>query len=176
MTQAYIAVGSNIAPADNVRRAIELLAAKVELTAVSTVYLTPAEGRPDQDPYYNCIVAVRTALPAEQLKADVLKAIEDRLGRVRTDDRFAPRTIDLDLIVYDRLEIDSASLKLPDPHILTRAFVAVPLAEVAPELVLPRWNVPVSTVAARLTREQMVPLTAYSRQLQSLVASGPAER
>jgi 2-amino-4-hydroxy-6-hydroxymethyldihydropteridine diphosphokinase len=175
MADAYIAIGSNIAPADNVRRAVELLAAEVRLTAVSTVYLTPAEGRPEQASYYNCVVAVRTELPAERLKAEVLRRIEERLGRVRSADKFAPRTIDLDLLVYDQLAVDSAELKLPDPQILTRPFVTVPLAELAPDLVLPRRDARMASLAANLPRDRMIPLTAYSRQLQALAEEGADE-
>jgi 2-amino-4-hydroxy-6-hydroxymethyldihydropteridine diphosphokinase len=164
MTRAFIAVGSNIRPAENVRAALGRLAKTVRLVAVSTVYETPAEGRPEQPPYYNCVVAVETDVPPETLKRAILRRIESDLGRQRAADRYAARPIDLDLILYGDLAVETEDLTLPDPLILTRPYLAAGLREVAPGLVLPKWERPVEELSA--TGPGMKPLEEYTERLR----------
>ncbi len=166
MVRAFIGVGSNIEPADNVRKAVRLLAAHVRVAGVSAVYLTRPEGRPGQPPYYNCVAEIETNLPPAELKRAVLRRIEDDLGRVRTADKFAPRTIDLDLIVYDDLAVDTGDLVLPDPLIRRRPFLAIPLAELAPEMVLPGGGMTVGEIAAAMPRGGMKRLDRYTKLLR----------
>jgi 2-amino-4-hydroxy-6-hydroxymethyldihydropteridine diphosphokinase len=147
---AYVAVGSNIEPRRNVPAAVEMLCRQVEVCGVSTFYRTPAVGpdgqpravRPDSrragdEDFLNGVLAVRTARPARELKFQVLRAIEDRLARVRSADKYAPRTIDLDVVLYGQAVIDEPDLRIPARD-LDRPFVALPLLELAPDLVLPR--------------------------------------
>jgi 2-amino-4-hydroxy-6-hydroxymethyldihydropteridine diphosphokinase len=104
MTRAFIGIGSNIDPAENVRAAIRSLAQQTRLVGISMVYCTDALDRPEQPPYYNCVVAIETEVPPAEVKHGILHPIENSLGRKRTADRYAPRTIDLDLIVYGRIQ------------------------------------------------------------------------
>ncbi len=166
MARAYVSVGSNIEPADNVRKALELLCGRAHLTGLSTVYLTPAEDRPDQPPYYNCVVELETQTPPLEFKHSVLRKIEETLGRSRTTDKSAPRTIDLDLILYDDLILETGGLVLPDPQIFRRAFVALPLSELSTELKMPGSGITVSEVAADLPRAGMKPLVRYTEKLR----------
>jgi 2-amino-4-hydroxy-6-hydroxymethyldihydropteridine diphosphokinase len=166
MPRAYIGIGSNIEPAKNVRRAIHRLAGEAHLIGVSTVYCTDALGRPEQPPYFNCVAAIDTEAPPTAVKHGMLHGIEHDLRRVRTADKYAPRTIDLDLIVYGNLEIDTDGLKVPDPEILERPFLAVPLFELAPDLVLPGFRLKIGDVVATLPQGGMKPLTDYSRLLK----------
>jgi dihydroneopterin aldolase/2-amino-4-hydroxy-6-hydroxymethyldihydropteridine diphosphokinase len=166
MPRAYIGIGSNIEPAKNVRRAIHRLAGEARLIGVSTVYCTDALGRSEQPPYFNCVAAIDTEVPPAAVKHDMLHAIEHDLGRVRAADKYAPRTIDLDLIVYGNLVIDAEGVKIPDPEILERPFLAVPLLELAPNLVLPGFRLKIRDVVATLPQGGMKPLTDYSRLLQ----------
>lgn len=166
MTLAFIGIGSNIEPAANVRAAIRSLARKTRLAAISTVYLAEALGRPEQPPYYNCVVAVETELSPTELKFGLLRGIENGLGRLRTQDKYAARTIDLDLIVYGDLMLDAEGVKLPDPEILERPFLAIPLFELAPDLVLAGYGLPISKVAASLTQDGMQPLKDYTGSLR----------
>jgi 2-amino-4-hydroxy-6-hydroxymethyldihydropteridine diphosphokinase len=167
MTRVFIAIGSNIDPPANVRFAISSLARQVRLVGVSMVYRTEALDRPEQPSYYNCVVEIETAVPPLELKQGILRPIEDSLGRMRGDDKFAPRTIDLDLIVYGDLVMDEDGLKLPDPEIMKRPFLAIPLCELAPELVLAGGNRSMDEIASGLQQDGMQPLTDYSRQLQA---------
>ncbi len=167
MAQAFIAIGSNIDPAENVREAIDLLCRQTMLAGISMVYRSQALHRPEQPDYYNCVVEIETAMAAARIKQDLLRPIEDALGRVRTADKYASRTIDLDLIVYDNLKLDGDEIVLPDPDILRRPFLAHPLFELAPDLVLPGFNVPIREVAATLPKDRMEPLPGYTSLLRN---------
>jgi len=135
-TVAYVVFGSNIDPEHNLPRALALLSERTRVTATSGVYRTRPVGRQDVPPFLNAAVALRTRLSPAELKFGLLRPIEAELGRVRSADRNAPRTIDLDLVLYgDRIvEEPAAGLMLPDPDIASRAHVVLPLAELAPGL------------------------------------------
>src|SRR5512143_1899534 len=125
MVRAFVGIGSNIDPAQNVRAALRCLARQTRLVAISTVYLTEPLGRPEQAPYYNCVAEIATDVPPTELKYGMLRGIEDALGRRRTQDKYAPRTIDLDLLAYGDLVLDTEGMRLPDPDILQRPFLAI---------------------------------------------------
>ncbi len=171
MARAFIAVGSNIHPEQHVRAAILRLAQQIRIAGISTVYRTEALAHPEQPPYLNCVLEVETDAPPAQLKHGILRPIEDSLGRTRTADKYAPRTIDLDLIVYGDMVVDTPDVRLPDPDILVRPFLAIPLSELAPELVLPGFGVRIGDVAARLPARAMAPLEGYAARLREEAAS-----
>lgn len=164
--KAYVAIGSNIEPADNVARALRLLTCEVSLTRISTVYLNPAAGRPEQPPYYNCVAAIETMMTPLELKHSVLRPIEKALGRTRSADKYAARTIDLDLIAYGEVQLRSDDCTLPDPQIFERAFLAVPLRELAPALVLPGSTLTVAAAAAGLDDGELTPLDVYTATIR----------
>lgn len=170
MARAFIGIGSNIEPERNVRAAICNLARQVRLVGVSTVYRTDALDRPEQPAYFNCVAEIETdALPA-QVKHALLRPIEDELGRERMQDRYAPRTIDLDLIVYGDLSMDDGDIRLPDPDIFERPFLAIPLSELAPDLVLAGGGHRVGDIAAAMAADGLKPLHDYSRMLHDEVS------
>lgn len=166
MARAFIAIGSNIDPGANVRAAIRALALQVKIAAVSTVYLTPAEGRPDQPAFYNCIVEIETDIAPLEIKHQVLRPIEAALGRKRESDKYAPRTIDLDLILYGEAVLNTNELVLPDPAILQRSFLAIPLAELAPDLIIPGIGKRASDIAAAFHNSGIHPLASYTSSLR----------
>lgn len=166
MARAFIGVGANLEPEANIRAALRLLSAHARVLAISTFYRTPAEGRPEQPDYYNGVVSVATDLPPESLKREVLRAIEQALGRKRTADPNAPRPIDLDLLLYDALQLRRGKLRLPSQDIERRAFVAVPLAEIAPDVLLPGSGAPIRAIAARFSGAPMAPLASLSDDLR----------
>jgi dihydroneopterin aldolase/2-amino-4-hydroxy-6-hydroxymethyldihydropteridine diphosphokinase len=175
MACAFIGLGSNIAPAKNVARALQRLAQHGPILGISMVYRTAPEGRPEQPWYYNCVVALETQTPPVELKTGVLQQVEQDLGRVRTADKYAPRTIDLDLILYDDLVMESDDLRLPDPQILRRPFLARALYELAPELTLPGSNRRIETVAAALPAGDMEALPRFTERMRRLChEAGPA--
>jgi 2-amino-4-hydroxy-6-hydroxymethyldihydropteridine diphosphokinase len=172
VARAFVSVGSNINPAENVRKAIHMLALQARIVGVSTIYLTEAEGRPEQPPYYNCVVEIETEAPPVELKHQVLRCIEEDLGRERSEDEYAPRPIDLDLIVYDDLVMETDDLTLPDPQILHRPFLAIPLHELAQELKLPGLNMRIEEVVAALPQGSMKPLENYTKLLRRDIRHG----
>ncbi len=176
MARAFVTVGSNIHPAKNVREAIRLLALQIRIGGISTVYQTEAEDRPEQPPYYNCVVEIGTEIPPMELKYGVLRKIEEALGRKRGADKYASRTIDLDLIVYDDLVMETEELKLPDPQVLRRPFVAIPLVELAPGLILPGLGLRIEEVAKGLTSARMMPLEEYTEFLRKEIDDGNKHR
>jgi 2-amino-4-hydroxy-6-hydroxymethyldihydropteridine diphosphokinase len=174
MARAFIGIGSNVDPEKNVRAAVRSLAQQTRLAAMSMVYLTNALGHPEQPDFYNCVVEIETDIPPRQVKHVLLRPIENALGRNRTEDKFAPRTIDLDLIVYGDIAINTADMRLPDPEIMERPFLAIPLFEVAPELSLPGFNLRIHDIAARLPQSGMLPLEEYSSLLRREMGLDPA--
>jgi len=166
MARAFIGIGSNIEPEKNVRAAIRSLAQQTRVTGISMVYCTGALDRPEQPHYFNCVVEIETEAPPAEVKHGILRPIENSLGRKRSADKYAPRTIDLDLILYGNLTIDTEDLKLPDPEILERPFLAIPLFELAPDMVLAGYNLRIGEIAARLPQNEMRPLVDYARMLR----------
>jgi 2-amino-4-hydroxy-6-hydroxymethyldihydropteridine diphosphokinase len=140
-TKAYIGLGSNVGDRlGHLRRALEVLAAKgVEVVAVSSVYETDPVG-PPQDDYLNAAAEVSTYLPPAGLLR-TLKETEAEAGRTGRE-RWGPREIDLDLLLYgdetiDEADADGNRVTVPHPELTHRAFVLVPLIEIAPRLDLP---------------------------------------
>lgn len=175
MARAFIGIGSNIDPAENVRAAIRSLGRQVRLAGVSMVYCTGALGRPEQASYFNCVVEIGTDTPPVQVKRTILRPIENELGRERTEDKYAPRTIDLDLVVYGDLVMDAEGIRLPDPDILERPFLAIPLFELAPDLVLAGSGLRIGEIAAKLPQDGMEPLKDYSARLREEMKRGFAD-
>jgi 2-amino-4-hydroxy-6-hydroxymethyldihydropteridine diphosphokinase len=152
----FLSLGSNIDPDRNLEAALALLREAVDVRAVSRVYETEPVSGARGPTFLNAAVEIRTPLAPRELKRDVLRRIEERLGRVRVPDKSAPRTIDLDLTLYGDLARDLGGLVLPDPSSSTRAYVAIPLSELAPELRHPVTGETLREIAARLADETVV--------------------
>lgn len=149
----YLSLGSNIEPVNNLKAALEMLAAKTRLIAVSSVWETEPVGLAGQPNFLNAAAIVETDLTAEQLKQQVLTPIEQSLGRVRQADKNAPRPIDLDIMLFNRQIFELGSRHIPDPEIIERAFVAIPLAEIAPNYQHPELAQTLAEIAGGFTIE-----------------------
>jgi 2-amino-4-hydroxy-6-hydroxymethyldihydropteridine diphosphokinase len=139
VVRAYVGLGANLGDREAMlRSALEQLRAEpdVRVTAVSTFLDTAPVGLVDQPRFLNAVAAVETDLGARGL-LDRLLGIERRLGRTRAGPRFGPRTIDLDLLLYDDEQIDEPGLQVPHPRLHERLFALEPLAELDPDLILP---------------------------------------
>ena len=147
MTRAFVGIGSNIDPMENVSCAIRLLNRQVPIVAISTFYRTEPLGPTGSPSFINGVIEIETEVPARDLKYGLLRPIEKELGRHRSSDRNAPRTIDLDLLVYGEQSIRSEELVLPDPEIAQRSFLAIPLCELAPDLIPPGFGRTVREIA-----------------------------
>lgn len=132
----YIGLGSNIGDrVASLREAMARLRQLIDVVKVSNLYVAAPLGYVRDDAFINCVVLGRTSVPPYDLLHE-LQAIELKMGR-QPGVQYGPRPIDLDILFYGNLEIDSALLKIPHPHIPQRAFVLKPLAEIAPRLVHP---------------------------------------
>ena len=132
---AYLSLGANLGNREEMlQEAVRRIGAaeSVELTAVSSVYETEPWGKLDQPRFLNLAVAVETTLSPEALLA-LAQKIEKELGRVRHE-RWGARTIDIDILCFEGVERNAPDLTLPHPYMTERAFVLVPLAEIAPAL------------------------------------------
>jgi 2-amino-4-hydroxy-6-hydroxymethyldihydropteridine diphosphokinase len=136
MAEAFIALGGNVGEVRSTfDKAIAMLCdgGAVRLTARSSDYRTPPWGVADQPPFINAVIAVATALEPHALLARA-QDCERAFGRDRSrEQHWGPRTLDLDLLAYDDRVINDAVLTLPHPHLFERAFVLVPLGEIAPD-------------------------------------------
>lgn len=175
MTRAFVAVGSNIEPERNVRRALSLLCREVTVVGISTVYLTEAIDRPDSPRYYNCVVEIEAGMGPSALKSEVLRRIEDSCGRKRSGDRYADRTMDLDLILYDDLAVRTVDQVLPDPDIAVRPFLAFSLFELDPDLTVAGLG-PVSRIKNRFAGVELWALPEYTERLRKETCHGNPKR
>ena len=138
-TIAYIGLGSNLSePVEQVKAAIDNVAniAQSHTSAVSSLYLSKPMGPQDQDDYINAVLALETTLTAIEL-LDALQAIENQAGRVRKENRWGARILDLDIILFGNEVIDTPRLTIPHYGMCEREFVLLPLVEISPDLILP---------------------------------------
>jgi len=139
MIRVYIALGSNLAkPVDQVNCALEALAhlPRTKLVVCSAFYRSTPLGPQNQPDFLNAVVALDTELPPEEL-LDCTQAIEQNQGRVRKLERWGPRTLDLDMLLYGDRLIHTERLTVPHYDMKNREFMLYPRADIAPELVFP---------------------------------------
>jgi dihydroneopterin aldolase/2-amino-4-hydroxy-6-hydroxymethyldihydropteridine diphosphokinase len=150
LNRVFIALGSNINSEYNMREAVRRLAACCHLQAVSPVYETQPVGKADQANFLNAAALIETDLTAAELKMQVLQAIEQELGRVRSADRNAPRTIDLDIVLFNDQVLEVGQRHIPDPDLLQCPHIALPLADLAPHQRHPETGQTLLEIARRL--------------------------
>ncbi|MEW6083867.1 MAG: 2-amino-4-hydroxy-6-hydroxymethyldihydropteridine diphosphokinase [Chloroflexota bacterium] len=141
---AYLSLGSNIAPEVNLPKAVQLLSQYGAILKISSVWESEPVGGSGGN-YLNACLSYKTKLPQEQLKSMVVHPIEKSLGRKRSGDKYSPRTIDIDIILFDDQVVGG--------HWLEQAFVVVPLAEIYPEFPNPITRELIQETATRLRRE-----------------------
>ena len=137
--RVFIGLGSNLAePRQQLQAALAAIAElpSSQLAAVSSFYVSDPLGPPDQPRYVNAVAALDTQLAPLDL-LDALQRIEQEQGRVRKAERWGPRTLDLDILLFGSRQLAEERLTVPHYHMHARAFVLYPLAEIAPELQLP---------------------------------------
>ena len=123
--QAILLLGSNIDPVTNIQKALELLNFSLEISKRSNLWKTGAVGSKGPD-FLNMAVEVKTSRKADQLKTEIISSIERELKRIRTADKYAQRTIDIDIIIFNG--------RVLDLNIWTKLFIALPVSEIFPYL------------------------------------------
>ena len=147
----YLSLGGNLDAENSLPAAVGLLRRYGVIRAASPVYETPAFGTSDPQPnYLNAAVVLESEIPPVDFQRNVIASIESELGRVRTADKFAARTIDIDIMLVDNDVMMIGHRPIPSPEILERVFVALPLAEIAPDYIHPTTGEPLQAIAARL--------------------------
>lgn len=154
MSRAFIGLGSNIGNTEEtIKQALRILDShpNLKVVVVSSLYLTEPVGYENQPWFSNCVAEVETELNPDRL-LDVLQEIENDLGRTRTI-RWGPRTLDLDILLYDKVNVFNERLMIPHPRMKERAFVMVPLVEIAAAAEFPDGRT-VADVQAGLDNEK----------------------
>ncbi|MCL5428689.1 MAG: 2-amino-4-hydroxy-6-hydroxymethyldihydropteridine diphosphokinase [Chloroflexi bacterium] len=144
---AYIGLGSNIEPESNLPKALAALSEQVKILKISSAWHVAALGAAGPD-FLNAVIRLETGYSADQLKAQVLRPIEVKLGRIRSGNKNAPRTMDLDILIFDD--------KIIDPHIWDYAHLAVPLAECSPGFTHPVTGQSIAQVAHELQKSNNI--------------------
>jgi 2-amino-4-hydroxy-6-hydroxymethyldihydropteridine diphosphokinase len=154
MNLAYLLLGSNIEPETNLPAAVERLRSFGKVAAVSRVWQSKPVGFADQPDFLDAAVLFETELSAAELREGPIAAIEEHLQRVRDPGNVnGPRTIDIDVVLFNRDVGTFGRVQVPDPNITRRAFVAVPLAEIAPDYRHPVDGRTLAEIAASLAAE-----------------------
>jgi 2-amino-4-hydroxy-6-hydroxymethyldihydropteridine diphosphokinase len=152
--RALLLLGSNIEPELNLPEAVLEIAGYGTIDAVSSVWESPPFGYAEQANFLNAALSLDTGLSICELKMQAIAACEMRLGRVRSGNKNAPRTIDIDIIFFNNEIYISEEMRIPDPDALKRPFVAIPLAEIAPDYIHPETGESLRIIAARFDLEK----------------------
>ncbi len=146
MTRVFISLGSNVEAERNLREAIARLRKRFRVLAISSIYGTKAVGKAGQPDFLNAAALIATEQAPESLKQALLR-IEAEMGRVRTEDKFAPRAIDLDIALFGKRVLELGGRHIPDPDLLHYPHLAWPLAEIAPDYIHPETKKPLAEIA-----------------------------
>jgi 2-amino-4-hydroxy-6-hydroxymethyldihydropteridine diphosphokinase len=170
---AYLSMGSNLGDREgNLRAAIEALEREVEIQALSSLYDTAPVGVTDQPRFLNLAAAVRTDLEPPDLLA-LVKRVEAEVGR-RPTYRWGPRVVDIDILLYGDLVLDTPDLVVPHQEMDGRAFVLLPLAEIAPDVTHPILGATVAELAAGVDTGGVRPVGSYGDPNRSSAHGSPS--
>lgn len=147
MTTVYLCLGSNLGEREeNLCQALKLLSLKVNIDEVSSIYETEPVGYKEQPLFLNLACRITTNLPPDKL-LHLAKEIETRMGRVPSEQINSPRLIDIDILFYNNKIMETENLTIPHPRLKDRAFVLIPLNEIAPGLAHPKLGKSIAQLA-----------------------------
>jgi 2-amino-4-hydroxy-6-hydroxymethyldihydropteridine diphosphokinase len=167
--RVLLGLGSNLDPERHLPAAVERLGRHLRLRGASRVFRTAPIGRPGQPEYRNAVLAAETDLGPDRLREAVLRPVEAALGRVRTADAWAARTIDIDLLVHGETHRRIGAHPLPDPAVTERPFVAAGILDLAPEFVPPGEARPLAALVPEAGRTALAVDAELTARLEALV-------
>ncbi|MCX8065337.1 MAG: 2-amino-4-hydroxy-6-hydroxymethyldihydropteridine diphosphokinase [Candidatus Hydrogenedentes bacterium] len=134
----YLSLGSNIFPKENIKNSLAMLSKHVVINNISPVFITPPLGGMSQPDYFNCVIEISIKVPMSPVsfKCEVIRKIEESLGRKRGVDKYAPREIDIDILLFDDVIYESAEWRVPSPEVFERDFVFAGLLFLNPQLIV----------------------------------------
>ena len=157
MNRIVVSLGSNIDKEENLPEAVRLLRQRCQVVAVSSVYETKPVGLENQPIFWNAAVIVHSDLGPTEFKRDVLTWVEQKLQRKRTADKNAPRTIDVDITLFNEAVFDlDETHHIPDPDLLRYPHVSVPIAELLPSMLHPETGETFLELSNRLTKVEVL--------------------
>ena len=174
MSQVYVAIGSNVNPEENVGKAARELKRLFPDARFSSWYRNRAVGF-EGDDFLNGVVGFTTGLPLRAV-VDSLHEIEELCGRPRDAPRWAPRAMDLDVLLYDNVVCAEPRMTLPRPDLLKRPYMLGPLAEIAPQVVHPTAGLTIAELWQRFDRDSHAMIRVESAELTTDPHSGPRPR
>ena len=154
MAEAYISIGSNIEPKENIKKCLGMLKSEFEVIAISAIYETRPYGYEKQANFINLAVGIKTELKANELLKK-LQEIENKLGRKRLF-RFSPRTIDLDILLYNAEIINENGLVVPHKGLLEMDFMLIPLLDIAPDIKHPSTKTKIKYLKKDIRYKQII--------------------
>lgn len=162
---AFLGVGANLDPESNILRGLTKVQQVLPILEMSRFYRTFPIGLSSEPLFINGVVHVLSSYEPRTLKYSVLRSIEQGFGRKRTGDKFAPRPLDLDLLLYDDYSINEEGLNVPSPEITHYPFLAIPLAELLPDFRLPGELRSLQEIASQIDASGMIYLEEFTRDL-----------
>ena len=168
----FLSLGSNIEAQANLLSCVRLLAERFRILAVSRVYDTAPVGLVEQDNFLNGAVLIETELGVAELKREVLTQIEESLGRVRSDEKNAPRRIDIDISLVGDKVMTIGTWRIPDPDVLKHGHVALPLADLDPDFRHPETGQTLAEIASQFAGQPGIDVREDVDLRDSLIDSG----
>ncbi|MGH7885839.1 MAG: 2-amino-4-hydroxy-6-hydroxymethyldihydropteridine diphosphokinase [Thermodesulfobacteriota bacterium] len=155
MYNSFIGIGSNLGMRiENCNNALEYISAFSEVASMSSLYKSEAAGYAEQPNFINAVIKIKTSLSPNNL-LNSLKLIEKKMGREKTF-RWGPRIIDLDILFYENLIIESSTLTIPHEELQKRRFVLEPLLEIEPDLIHPKYNMSIKDILKNLKDDKKI--------------------
>lgn len=156
----FISLGSNINPLENLNSALHYLKEEFGKIKTSNFYRSPAilgpANKERQSNYLNAAILTESDLDCDFVKFNILRKIEDKLHRIRTDEKFAARTIDLDISLYGSIIKDTENIVIPDPDIMTQAHIVYPLCDLDPNFIHPINKLTLNAIQSTMNNSEII--------------------